>query len=425
MSPTVLFTRFLKTKPIIDFSIARIFCEVTMIFIDEKIKTEIKHSCDVFVAGGGFGGISAAISAAREGASVILAERGYILGGLATAGLVTIYLPLCDGMGRQVSFGIAEELLRLSVSLDVSATRNARTWLFGEGERNEKTDRYIAEFNPQLFAIHAEGLLLSLGVKILYGVSVASAVTENSRITAAIVEGKSGRYAISAKSYVDATGDSVLAKASGAKTAELGRYNTLASWYYSYGADGFKLNMLGFADTVGNKNLDKQLTNQQFSGLDDEEISDFMAIGHNEILKDVIKRRACDSTYVPTTIATTPQLRMTRRIDGKQTLGFDEKHKCFENSVGLISSWRERGPIYEVPFDIMHDGVIKNLLAVGRCVSADDAMWELIRVIPCCAVTGEAAGLAAAIFDDFSSVDINKLQRKLGERKIPLHEDEL
>ena len=396
-----------------------------MRFIDEKIKTEIKHSCDVFVAGGGFGGISAAISAARAGAKVILAERGYMLGGLATAGLVTIYLPLCDGKGRQVSFGIAEELLKLSVSLDDSAARNARNWLYGEGQRNEETERYIAEFNPQLFAIHAEHLLLSLGVKILYGVSIASAVTADSKITAAIVEGKSGRYAIQAKSFIDATGDCVLAKAAGAKTAEFGRYNTLAAWYYSSGADGYNLRMLGFADTVGNKNLENQLTTETFRGLDDEEISDFMTIGHAKILEDVKKKREVDRTYVPTTVATTPQLRMTRRIDGAYTLGFDEKHKCFERSVGLISSWRERGPVYEVPFDIMHDGKVKNLLAVGRCVSADDTMWELIRVIPCCAVTGEAAGLAAAITDDFTSVDIGQLQAGLRARKIPVHEYEI
>ena len=67
---------------------------------------------DVAVCGGGFGGIAAALAAARAGTKVILLEKLYMLGGLGTAGLVTIYLPLCDGMGRQVSFGIAEELVQ-------------------------------------------------------------------------------------------------------------------------------------------------------------------------------------------------------------------------------------------------------------------------------------------------------------------------
>ena len=80
-------------------------------------RVPLRGSRDVIVVGGGIAGISAALSARRAGAEkVLLIEREYALGGLATLGLVTIYLPLCDGKGTQVSFGIAEELLRLSVS---------------------------------------------------------------------------------------------------------------------------------------------------------------------------------------------------------------------------------------------------------------------------------------------------------------------
>ena len=70
---------------------------------------------DVIVAGGGIAGIAAALAAARAGKRVLLLERMFALGGLATLGLVTIYLPLCDGKGHQLSFGLAEELLKLSI----------------------------------------------------------------------------------------------------------------------------------------------------------------------------------------------------------------------------------------------------------------------------------------------------------------------
>ena len=73
------------------------------------------HSCDVLVAGGGIAGVAAALAAARNGADVLLLEREYTLGGLATLGLITIYLPLCDGRGNQVIYGIPEELLKLSI----------------------------------------------------------------------------------------------------------------------------------------------------------------------------------------------------------------------------------------------------------------------------------------------------------------------
>ena len=71
--------------------------------LEEYIKTPVQAQCDVLVCGGGFAGISAALAAARQGKKVILLEKQFVLGGLATAGLVTIYLPLCDGLGRQVS----------------------------------------------------------------------------------------------------------------------------------------------------------------------------------------------------------------------------------------------------------------------------------------------------------------------------------
>ena len=64
--------------------------------ITENIKTEIIAHYDVAVCGGGIAGISAALAAARRGASVLLVETSYILGGLATSGLVTEYLPLCN-----------------------------------------------------------------------------------------------------------------------------------------------------------------------------------------------------------------------------------------------------------------------------------------------------------------------------------------
>ena len=74
-----------------------------MDFIRENISTPRKYECDVCVCGGGVAGIAAALSAKRAGADrVILLERSFMLGGLATAGLVTIYLALCDGYGHQV-----------------------------------------------------------------------------------------------------------------------------------------------------------------------------------------------------------------------------------------------------------------------------------------------------------------------------------
>ena len=396
-----------------------------MNLVEENIKTEVKHECDVFVGGGGFAGIAAALSAARAGKKVILVEKSYYLGGLGTSGLIAIYLPICDGMGRQVSYGLAEELLKLSVEIDCDGERGASNWLVEGMPRGVEDPRYAVNFNPSLFAISAEKALLKEGVKILYGVSFVSTIAEDSKIKCVIVEGKSGRYAIEAKSYVDATGDADIAERAGAPTAEFKYKNTLAAWYYSYGKDGFKLNKFGAADILPGMKPVKKLSDRRFTGLDDVEISEFMELGREKLLEEILLRRAEDKAHVPTTIASIPQFRMTRRIVGEYTFTLADDHKEFEDSVGLYSNWRKRGPVYELPLRSLYSAKVKNLITAGRCISTDDEMWEISRVIPCCSVMGEAAGLAAALTDDFTTIDIAKMQKILRERGVKLHECEL
>ena len=70
---------------------------------------------DIIVLGGGVAGVAAALSAKREGKNVLLIEKSLTLGGLATIGLINLFVPMCNGRGKQIIFGMAEELLRLSV----------------------------------------------------------------------------------------------------------------------------------------------------------------------------------------------------------------------------------------------------------------------------------------------------------------------
>lgn len=396
--------------------------------IIEKIETPITKECDVLVCGGGFAGIAAALAAARQKKKVILLEKSFMLGGLATAGLVTIYLPLCDGFGKQVSFGIAEELFHLSIKMGAE-DKYPENWLDNIGTKTEKDKRFEVRFNPQLFAILTEQLLLIEGIEILYGsYAVATDINDN-RINAVIIENKSGRQAIKSKNVVDATGDSDIAHFAGAPCDTFKQGNVLAAWYYSNDKAGYKLNMLGFCDIPddqkGENYKENHLVNRRFSGLSGEELSDMMILSHASTLNDIIKKREKDDTIFPVTIATTPQVRMTRKIIGEYTLHDTEMHKYFEDSIGMVSDWRKRGPIYEVPFRTLYSKKIKNLITAGRCTSVTDSMWDIMRVIPCCAVTGEAAGIAASLTDDFSKLDINILQNLLKQNGVILHEKDL
>ena len=125
----------------------------TMATVAEPAReTPLIDTADVVVAGGGIAGCAAALAAARNGASVLLIEKQTMLGGLATAGLITYYLPLCDGEGRQMSYGIAEEFLRLSVrhypEADIPESWKKNGGLDPDYAEARRAVRYETRFSP-------------------------------------------------------------------------------------------------------------------------------------------------------------------------------------------------------------------------------------------------------------------------------------
>ena len=375
---------------------------------------------DVAVCGGGFAGISAALAAAREGKKVILFEKEYTLGGLGTAGLITIYLPLCDGFGHQVSFGIAEELLKLSVTYGAE-DRYPENWLDGVGTRTEKGKRYEVQYNAQVFAILAEKLLLENHVDILYGSYVIDVATENDRIKTLVVQNKSGRLEFPVRSVVDATGDCDIAEFAKLPTETFQQGNILAAWYYATDETGYGLQMVGTSDT----SAESDGKPGRFSGLDGEEISKMVCLSHKVSFEHWLRKRERHPSSVISTIATIPQIRMTRKIVGEYELADTEMHTYFEDSIGMVSDWKKRGPIYEVPFRTLYNARMKNLIVAGRCTCVNETLWDVMRVIPCCAVTGQAAGIAAAMTDDFPALNVGELQNKLRANGVVLHEKDI
>ena len=363
---------------------------IIMEFIREERQTPIKDHCRVLVAGGGYAGVSAALAAARGGADVLLLEREFILGGLGTAGLITIYLPICDGMGHQVSF--------------------------------------MVRYNPQICALELERLLVRSGVRLLYGTSVCGVVKDGTRISAVIVENKSGRSAIKADCVIDCTGDADICRLSGAPTALFPNRNPMAAWYYYLKDGDLQLNSLGACDVTDNdKNKTYQRIGgiQRVSGVDAWENSGFLQAAHAEMLRDVLKRRERGESCVPVTMAMIPELRMTRRLVGETDVCARDDHRRCERSVGMFSDWTKRGPVYELPFGALYHPSVPNLLTAGRCLSAADDLWNVTRVIPVCAVSGEAAGTAAALGCDFPALDIAALQETLRAQGVRVHLDEL
>lgn len=379
---------------------------------------------DVVVCGGGIAGVSAALASSRTGAKTLLIEREFGLGGLATLGQVVIYLPICDGKGTQVCYGIAEELLRLSVIHGYEG-RYPDAWLEDSNRDCRKNQRFEVQYNGSLYAILLEQQLISAGADILYGTTVCSVDMDGESINAVIIENKSGRQAVIGKSFVDATGDADIFKMVGAKTAVNSKGNPLAAWYF-YVSDGeFKLKTHGACDSGRINREAVSISAKRYSGLDGTDLSAMVQDSHASTLSDFLLGGNDTRRHALASIASIPMTRMTRHICGITEARISDDHRSIDDSIGMVPDWRIAGPIYEVPYSSLYGPTCRNLIAAGRITSVDFEMWNVMRVIPACAVTGQAAGTAAAISSDYAKTDIRQLQSILKESGVRLHFDDL
>ena len=360
----------------------------------QSIDVPVVSAYDVIVVGGGIAGCAAALAAAREGKSVLLLEKMTMLGGLGTAGHIVIYLPLCDGYGRQVIGGIAEELLLLSTKY--SFHDDVAHW-------RENGKRYETRYDGPAYALALEELLEQSGVAILYDTLAVTPIMQGSRCKAVVVENKSGRRAYACGAVVDATGDAEVFSRIGVpcECAE----NNLAIWCYcTRGGEGHILERGGAGElglnllTLGNidKNAHSDVVRRPYFGSDAEEVNRFIMDGHSRLL-DLVKE---DADLVLASLPSMPQIRMARRIEGAYTLTEGDLSAHFDDNIGATGDWRRPNPAYEIPYRTLYTPEADNILAAGRCISSTGVAWEVTRVIPPAAVTGQAAGTAAAMLAD-------------------------
>ena len=190
-----------------------------------------RRKYDHVVVGGGFAGVAAALASARAGAKTCLLERTNVLGGLSTQGHIIVFMPLCDGYGRQVTFGIPEELLRLPMKY--SAAKPNGAWVDKKGTKKELSDkRYELVFDPGPMMLGLERTLVDAGVDIFYDCSAENVVREGTRIAELVARCGAQRLLLAANAFTDATGSAALAQLCGEATVGGRTGNIPCGWYY-------------------------------------------------------------------------------------------------------------------------------------------------------------------------------------------------
>lgn len=378
------------------------------------IKPEFKGNFDVIVVGGGIAGIAAGVSAARRGANVLLIEKQVNLGGLATGGLISWYEPLCDGEGKQIVGGIAEELIKLSVQYCFD---NLPECWGGKSENEPRNQRYSTFYSPTLFSAALDEFVIENGVKIRFDSLATYPVMNDNMCEGVIVESVNGREFFGARVVIDATGDASVMHRAGVPTVVGENFMTYIAHYYDLdmaeqlvenkNTCAFRKWVNTGSDMYGNGHPKGM---RLLTGVSCEDITDYVIAGKKNLLTRFSERDK--NTFDVMTLPTMPQFRTIRRIVGKTDFNAIDG-ETYSDSIGNCGDFRPDGigKHYQIPFGALYNESFPNLIAAGRIISAPQGDgWEVARVIPICALTGEAAGRAA--------VEISVSNKKISDINI-------
>ncbi|MGG5809436.1 FAD-dependent oxidoreductase [Falsiroseomonas sp. CW058] len=398
----------------------------------------VHAACDVLVVGGGPAGWAAAVAAGRLGARTILLERHNHLGGLSTGGLVVWIDRMTGWDGSLLIRGLAEELLdRLPGDAVAGPPREA--W----GSRDAATAAWwalrTAAFHgivthsptvcPEWLKAASLEMAVSAGVEPIFHAWGAEPVMREGAVAGAIFESKQGRRAVLAKVVVDGTGDGDLYARAGAAFADDIDARDIhhcmnTSWVFG-GVDmprylawraarpgEFAEFMRRGKEAVGF--FDKAFASWRddvalfmgprlagYSAVEVDDLSEVEVLSHRLMFRHLDRYRAEAPGFAGAfPMLSAPQLgvRHARRLRGAEPVTrawWDGRVSPAE--IGVSPSLGPAFAPVSVPYGAILPERLDGLLAPGRHLACDATSHSFLREIPQCWLTGQAAGVAAAL----------------------------
>lgn len=446
-----------------------------------KIPVTRSFDCDVLVIGGGTAGTGAAICSARHGAKTILAERNGVLGGTATAGLVAPFMSSTTPDGKTFLIrGVYEDLVNRMIAQG-GAIHPLEAQIGSWTAYRDKGHHGLTTFDYECLKRTMEQMCTEAGVDLMYHMLFIKADTRKGRIRATYFATKDGIWKITAKQYIDCTGDGDLAAQAGVPMVygdgEGGENQAVSLFFTVRGVDKAKMDAhnakcLAEGDYEGQwymneikaarekgefpswrnkialfENLDGTYTvnmaqSDGVDGLDPKQVTDAEVEGRvqcAEIVKFLRKYvEGCENVELNSTAADLG-VRETRRIEGvytattedaKNSVKYPDPIFCCANSMDIHRKGfveyvaRNTNEPFYLPYRSLLPLNVDNLLVAGRCAAAERPVMAAVRVMPPCFAMGQAAGTAAALSvkDGIGPKDLNpdKLVQTLKEDGVYL-----
>ncbi len=409
---------------------------------------------DLIVLGGGITGTCAAIAAGRQGLKVLLIEKGGSLGGAMVNMYVNPFMRYFTGVYSErniINKGLFLEILNELKKMGGMASFNC--------------------FNEEYMKLVLDRKCRDAGVDVLFHAHFTEVEKEGDTIKTISVETRMGKYTFDADTFIDASGDAMLAYKAGCPV-QIGREEDNAcqpmtlcfrmagvnikrfkaakpkiqALYKKFQAEGKiknpRENILSFIHTSeGVLHLNSTRV-VGLSPLDPFDISKAEMIAREQMMElfYFLKENA-PGCKKATLLSSAPEIgvRESRMIVGKYTITAEDLLTCreFEDSVavgcysvdihspdgsGTTIKKIPAGKWYHIPYRALLPQNADNLLVAGRTVSATHEAQSAYRVLPIVASIGEAAGLAAALAKKegaaLSALPMDRLHTLLTENNL-------
>lgn len=404
---------------------------------------------DVLVAGTGFAGTAAAISAARGGKKVMLFDKFNAPGGAAAVNLVTPFMPYWT----------------------INKERNKREYLTG-GIFSEIVGKLRElgamegddKFSDEYLKLVLNRMIKEAGVTVLYHAYLKDVEKEGKSIKSVTVSALGQDIKIAADTFIDATGDGVLSYLAGCsfmlgrKGDNLCQPMTLCFRVANVDVGRFYAEMPEMQKLYKEKQSSGEIRNPRENILtfvvpakgiihfnttrvvklnptDPFDVTEAEFAAREQVFELFDLLKASFSSMKDADLIMTAAgigVRESRMIEGEHILTANDLKECtkFPDSVargnydidihnpegtGTSHYYFAPGEYYTIPYRSLTVKDADNLLVAGRCISADHEAQASIRIMPICASTGEAAGIAASLAPGgrVKEVDIKALREKL------------